>query len=136
MRNTSVAGVLLGLAGALLDYASGYLALTHSMMSVNEMGNMVSSYSSSGLGWSIGLFALGTLLLVTAVASISKAGMDHMDLFGLLMISYGVVMLFIGAMMFLGFAQMMTGYIFSGVGMFVVGILMVVNGGLMRRPMT
>ncbi|MDG6998160.1 MAG: hypothetical protein JRN15_03495 [Nitrososphaerota archaeon] len=135
MRSATIASVLLGLAGASLDYASGYLILTNSMMIVNEMGNMLTSYSSSGLGWSIGLFALGTLLLATSIASFSSAGMGRMDLFGLLMIVDGVVMLLIGGAMFLRVTPMMNGFIFSGIGMFVIGALMIVNGGFMRRPM-
>ena len=135
MRSSATVGVILGLAGAFLDYVSGYLILVHSMMSTNLMGTIMTSYRSSGLAWSVCLFALGTLLLITSIVSISKTGLARMGLFGVLMIVYGIVMLFVGGAMILRITPMMSSYLVSSTGMFVVGALMIINGGIMRRPM-
>lgn len=135
MRNAAVSGFVLGILGSVLDFTSGYLILSNVMITTNEMGMMITSYSSSNLAWSIGLFALGALLLLTSLASISSIGRTRMNLFGMLMLVYGIVMLLVGAAMFTRVAPMMTGYLASSVGMFVVGVLMVVNGSLMNRRM-
>lgn len=113
-------GVVLGLAGATLDFYSGYQLTTQSGM----MG--------SGQSWGVGLFLLGVVLAVTALVSLSPGSLRMKDL-GALMVVYGVVMLFIGALMYLGYTATMEGATFSGVGMLAVGLLMVVNGALMSR---
>lgn len=116
-----LAGVVLGLAGALLDFASGYLLMTQGGMA---RANMV---------WGVGIFALGLVLAATALASVYLAGAGQMGGFGALMILYGLVMLFIGGVMLSGVVSMMTGALLSGTGMVLVGILMIVNGLAMRR---
>ena len=116
-------GVVLGLAGATLDFYSGYQLTTQSGM----MG--------SGQSWGVGLFLLGVVLAVTALVSLSPGSLRMKDL-GALMVVYGVVMLFIGALMYLGYTATMEGATFSGVGMLAVGLLMVVNGALMSRSPT
>lgn len=127
-------GVFLGLAGALLDFYSGYQILTASAMMTNEMGMTVTQYTPSGLAWGVGLSALGVMLLVTAIATVTSLGMRHMKSIGALMILYGVIMLVIGVSMYSEVAPMMGGAALSGPGMLVVGALMVVNGAVMRRP--
>lgn len=133
MRVTSAFGFILGLAGAFLDLLSGYLILSNSMMPANDMNIMIPTYSSTGLAWSIGLFALGALLLVSVLVSSTNTGMSHMGLVGGLMILYGFVMMLIGGAMLFRVTPMMSDYLSSSTGMFVVGALMIVNGSFMRR---
>lgn len=135
MKSITATGFVLGLAGALLDFVSGLLILLHSMMSTNEMGVMMTSYSSTGIAWTIGLFALGALLLVTSFLSITASGIARMRIFGAAMVVYGIMMLVVSGAMFLKLAPMMTGYTYSGIGMFVTGALMIVNGSVMSRRM-
>jgi hypothetical protein len=128
---TWVAGVLLGFAGALLDFYSGYLILAQSQM-VNGMG-MVEGYTSTGLAWGIGVILLGVVLAVTSIALTLPSQMNRMDDFGTLMVVYGLAMLFIGGSMYLGLTSMMTGVFSPGLAMLAVGVLMIANGALMRR---
>lgn len=135
MRASVAIGVVLGVTGAMLDFVSGYLILTHSMTSINEMGTIMTSYSYAGAAWSVCLIGLGTLLLVTSIVSISGTGLTRMALFGALMVVYGIVMVFMGGAMYLRLTPMMDGYLLSSIGMFIVGALMIINGGIMRRRM-
>lgn len=135
MRKAVVSGFVLGVLGSFLDFTSGYLILSRAMTSTNEMGTMINTYSLSNLAWSISLFVLGAIILITSLASISKAGLARMHLFGTLMIAYGIIMLFVGGTMFARIAPMMNGYLISSAGMFVVGALMIANGALMNRRM-
>ncbi|HZW84855.1 MAG TPA: hypothetical protein VFE91_03000 [Nitrososphaerales archaeon] len=122
-----VLGVVLGLAGALLDFYSGYLILTQS-----GMGGMLGG-TVTGLAWGVGISVLGVMLLVTAVASTMPVGRQRMKAFGGMMLLYGFVMLLIGASMYSGVTPMMTGATTSGVGMLAVGALMIANGAMMSR---
>lgn len=126
-------GVFLALTGAFLDFYSGYQILTQSAMVNNEMGMVLAQYTTSGLAWGVGLLALGAVLLVTALASATSLGTNHMRTLGALMALYGVVMLFVGASMYGGVTPTMQGATLSGLGMLAVGTLMVLNGFLMRR---
>ena len=114
-------GLLLGFAGALLDFYSGYLLLAQQGM------------SSAPEVWGAGILCLGAVLAVTALASVYPPWMGMMAEFGSLMIVYGLVMLFIGGSMLSGFISMMQGGTLSGIGMIVVGAFMLANGGWMRR---
>lgn len=127
---TWVVGVLLGFAGAALDFYSGYLILVQSQM-VNEMG-MIAGYTSAGLAWGIGVISLGIVLAVTSLTYTLPGRMNSMGDFGVLMIVYGFAMLFIGGSMYLGLTAMMTGAIFPASAMLALGILMIANGALMR----
>ena len=60
-------GVVLGLAGATLDFYSGYQLTTQSGM----MG--------SGQSWGVGLFLLGVVLAVTALVSLSPGSLRMKD---------------------------------------------------------
>jgi len=124
-------GVLLGFAGALLDFYSGYLILVQAQM-VNGMG-MVEGYTSTGLTWGIGLAFLGVVLFVSSVALVLPSRMNRMGDFGALMVVYGFAMLFIGSSMYLGLTSMMSGVFSPALAMLAVGVLMIANGTLMRR---
>lgn len=65
-------------------------------MTANDMAMSTVEYNISSLAWGIGIFALGAVLVITALAaSISPFGMTKMGAFGTLMVVYGIVMLFI-----------------------------------------
>ena len=123
-------GVFLGFVGALLDFYSGYLILTQS-----TVGGVIGGNATS-LAWGVGVFVLGVVLLVTAVASTRPVGKQRMQTFGGMMALYGVVMLLIGASMYSGVTPMMTGATLSGMGMLAVGALMLANGAAMSRSRT
>jgi len=127
---TWVVGVLLGFAGAVLDFYAGYLILAQSNM-INDMG-IFTGYTSTGLAWGIGVVSLGVVLAVTSLASMLPSRMNRMGDFGVLMIVYGFAMLFIGGSMYLGLTAIMTGAIFPASAMLALGILMIANGALMR----
>jgi hypothetical protein len=122
-------GFALGVVGAVLDFYVGYLILQGS--STNDMG-MVVIQSGSALAWGVGLFILGGLLILTALASVTSLGTGRGKSFGALMVVYGVVMLAIGGFMYSGFAPMMGGALLSSLGMILLGALMVLNGAVMR----
>jgi hypothetical protein len=128
-------GVLLAIAGALLDFYSGYQILRQSAMTTNGMGDIVTP-APSVLAWGAGITALGVVLLVTAFAMGTSIRMRRMKASGALMASYGIVMLFIGVSMYWGLTPMMQETALSGAGMLVVGALMIFNGALMWRPRT
>lgn len=129
-RATWVVGVLLGFAGAVLDFYSGYVILAQSWM-VNDMG-IFTGYTSTGLAWGIGVVSLGVVLAITSMAVMFYGRMNRMGDFGVLMIVYGLAMLFIGGSMYLGIAAMMNGAFFPAFAMLALGILMITNGALMR----
>jgi hypothetical protein len=133
LKRITLAGFILGLAGAFLDFSSGYLILTQSKMSVDTMGVMMTEYNSTSLAWGIGLAALGALLIATSFASVSSLGIARMRIFGVLMMVYGAIMLLIGETMYSGMAPIMEGSFLSSVGMLLVGTLMLLNGFLMSR---
>lgn len=121
-----LAGVVLGLAGAALDFYSGYQVVVQS--SVPSAMGMAESYSSSGLAWGIGLAALGVVLVVTSLAALSPGARQRMGAFGKLMVVYGVAMLVVAASMYTGMAPMMQGASASALAMLMVGLLMLGNG--------
>jgi hypothetical protein len=124
-------GMVLGFAGALLDFYSGYLLLTHAGMERPGMG-AITENGASGPVWGVGIVALGAVLAVTTLATVSSMGTRKREL-GALMLVYGAAMLFIGASMYEGITSMGQGSLFPASGMFLVGALMVANGAMMRR---
>ncbi len=118
MKNIAAPGLVFAIAGAALDFASGYFVLSDSMMSTNKMGAMIDAYTTSGIVWGIRLFALGVLLLVTAPVTLTSPGVGHIGIFGVLMIVYGIIMLLVGSAMSLRVTPMMNG-ILSSLGIFV-----------------
>ena len=124
-------GVVLGLAGGLLDFYSGYQIVVQNPMTY-VMGHPA-SYSSTGMVWGAGLVALGVVLVATSLAALSPRGVRMMKEFGELMIVYGVAMLFVAASMYYGVAPMMGGALASAIAMAAVGLLMLGNGFQMAR---
>lgn len=132
MNQSTQIGLALSFAGALLDFSSGYLILTQSMSTTNEMGVTMVHYNSAAIAWGIGIVVLGVALIATALLSTSIA-VGRMRFSGLLMVVYGVIMILVGASMYSNIAPMMEGVVALSTGMFLVGALMMVNGFLMRR---
>jgi|GEM_PF-4679214 len=130
---TRLFGMILGFAGALLDFYSGYLLLTHSGMEEPGMG-VITGNSASGSVWGVGIVALGAVLAVTALATLWSKGTEMRDM-GALMLVYGAAMLLIGASMYAGITSMAQGSLFPASGMFLVGALMIANGAMMWRSM-
>ncbi|MGI0078468.1 MAG: hypothetical protein ACRECH_02485 [Nitrososphaerales archaeon] len=130
--NTPVkTGLVLGILGAALDFNSGYLFVSQSVMMTNDMGVMTTHFDVPALEWGVVLFSLGALILGTSLVSATLFGMQRMRSFGVIMAVYGIAMLVIGSIMYSGMTPMMTGSTFSSIGMFAVGALMVINGVLM-----
>jgi len=132
-RNSHALGVILGFAGALLDFYSGYLLLTNTGMGASGMGT--GTLDSTGLVWGTGIVALGVVLAVTAAASLSSMQARMKDL-GALMVVYGLVMLFVGGSMAAGLTSMVQGAIIPALGMLGIGMLMIANGAMMFRART
>jgi len=132
--DSRVLGVILGFAGALLDFYSGYLLLTNSGMGASDMGidTLIAQNNSIGLVWGVGVVALGVVLAVTALASLSPAKTRMKDL-GALMVVYGLAMLFVGGSMDAGITSMAQGALFPALGMLGIGALMIANGTMMLR---
>ncbi|HEV2225887.1 MAG TPA: hypothetical protein VGR56_03670, partial [Nitrososphaerales archaeon] len=89
LSSVGLFGVLLAVAGSILDFYSGYQILAQS--TTNDMG-MVVQYTGSGLVWGVGIIILGAALVVTAPAVVSSFGMRRMRTFGTLMVAYGIIM--------------------------------------------
>lgn len=136
ISRSTLAGLVLTLVGAVLDFYSGYVFLTLTTTTVERMGVAVSDYNSSALTWGIALSVLGGVLLITAVASMifsSTVKIRMGAFFGFVMMGYGAIMLLVGGAMYFGATPMMEGSGLSSFGMFVVGLLMAVNGLVMTR---
>jgi hypothetical protein len=133
LNHTKQAALILSFAGALLDIYSGYSFLAQSTTTSNDMGVIMTVHNSSAFAWGTGVLALGAILIITAIASVTYLGKTRMLLFGILMIVYGAVMLLIGASMYSGIAPLMNAALLSSAGMFAVGALMILNGALMSR---
>lgn len=129
MRNLAILGLVLSLAGAVLDLASGTAMLRGSVMGTAASDRAV-------LAWAVVLYSLAALLVVSGILGASSAGMRRMRMVGALMLIYGFVMVAIGALMYGGYAPMMGDQLLSSSGMLAVGCLMVVNGALMARSGT
>jgi hypothetical protein len=133
MRGPAIAGLVLGVVGALLDFYAAYSIISQSAATGEAMGVMVTQYSPYGLAWGAAVLVLGALVAASAVLGVTSLGMRRMGMMGTLMAAYGVAMLLVGAAMSSGAVQMMGGALASGIGMLVVGALMVANGAWMRR---
>jgi hypothetical protein len=136
LSQTVRTGLILSLAGAILDFSSGYLFFAHSTTTTNDMGVSMVNHNSSAIYWGIGIVILGALLVITAIIGNSSVGMRRMSFFGTLMVPYGVLMVLIGASMYSNISPMMQGSLVLSGGMFLVGALMIVNGFWMRRGMS
>lgn len=123
-------GLLLSIVGAILDFASGAFILQTLSTPVGT-GMVASGVQSTAWGWTLLLFAMGALLLITGVLGITPLAMRRMRFFGVIMILYGIVMLVIGSFMSFGIAPMMRGGLVSGLTMLMVGLGMIVNGKMM-----
>lgn len=124
-------GVLLGFAGALLDFYSAYSLLTAEPVGAAE--GMGMGAAGTGYFWGVGTGFLGAVLLVTSLAALVTRDHGRMRGFGALMVVYGAAMLFIGGSMAMGLEQMAPGTSVPGYGMLLVGVLMVANGAVMMR---
>jgi hypothetical protein len=123
----SAAGFILSMLGGLLDFASGSLLL------INRMGGYL---GLSSVGWGLGLFVLGGMVVLTGVESVTMAGMRFKNIISALMIVYGLAMLFVGWAMSSGTSLLMGGASLNGYAMVAVGVLMIANGALMTRSPT
>ena len=63
-------GVVLGLAGGLLDFYSGYQIVVQNPMTY-VLGNPA-SYSSTGMEWGAGNVALGVVLVAPSMAAFTR----------------------------------------------------------------
>jgi hypothetical protein len=119
-------GLALSVVGAALDFASGTLILQAASMPIMP-GMRVGSVTTNAMVWSLLLFGLGGLLLITGVLGVTHVSMGRMHIFGGLMAIYGIIMLIIGALMLMEITPMMQGVIFSSTGMVIVGFGMIVK---------
>lgn len=134
MNLRSIVGLVLSLAGAALDFSTGYLILQNQLMTTTDnMGMVVTQYNASSLFWGLGLLALGVLLIATGFLSLTAIRMKRMGLFGSLMAAYGMIMLLVGYLMYSGLTPIMQGSMISSLGMFLLGVLMIASGVLMSK---
>ena len=138
MNLRSLVGLVLSLAGAVLDFLSGYLILgNQSMTTTNDMGMAVTQHNAGALPWGLALLVLGALLVATGVLGASSLGLRRMTMFGGAMAIYGMIMLGVGYLMYSGMAPLMQGSMASSLAMFLIGAAMIANGALMaQRPRT
>lgn len=127
-------GLVIGIAGALLDFYSGSYFLSRSITQTTMMGVATTRYSEIAEIWGIFALSLGLIVLITSLLNATPFSMGKMSIFGGLMIAYGIAMIVLGALMYSGVTPMMqeqTVTLASSLGMFVVGALMLLNGSLM-----
>lgn len=116
MRTAALAGLGIGLAGAALDFVSGY-----SIRSTGENG-----MTSDVTGWTIPLYLLGIAVLASGVLIVLPMTGGAMRKLG-------------GAMEVLGIVMVLVSYLAPGMNlglayaMLVVGAAMIVNGAIMQR---
>jgi|SRR5208283_4557447 len=129
----STSGFMIGVVGGLLDFASATSLLAN--RATLEPG--MASNAPSGLVWIVGLYVLGTIVIISAVFSVMSLGFRFPKLFSALMMAYGAVMLASGWVMTTGNMLGTTELLLYGYGMMVLGALMLVNGAaMMRSPMS
>jgi hypothetical protein len=128
----SASGLILGLVGGVLDFASGAGLLLNGTQQT-MMGNTAVSPQNEVLA--LGLFALGAIVIITAIASVMSVGRGRPKLLSGLMLAYGIVMLLVGGSMAGGLVTMMSTPLY-GYAMIIVGLLMIVNGSIMSRGPT
>lgn len=127
---SSTVGFIIGLAGGVLDFASG-TGLLQNGMQQTIMENASTAPQNDVVG--LGLYALGAVVIASAAASVISVGRKHLGLLSGLMVVYGVVMLLVGGLMAGGLLTMMISTPFYGYAMVVVGALMIANGSIMSR---
>jgi peptidoglycan/LPS O-acetylase OafA/YrhL len=122
----STSGFMLGVLGGLLDFASA------TSIAINQGGSgMMSGYLLAPDAWALLLVALGILVVVAAVLSVTSTGVMHLKGFSVLMVLLGIVMALIGTLMSGGSIQgASTIYSYA---MVIVGALMAINGAMMIR---
>jgi len=129
----SSSGFMIGVIGGLLDFASATSLLIN--RATQESGMM--NATNSDTVWIVGLYALGAVVIVSAVLSIMSVGFRFARLFSALMIAYGATMVASGWVMTTGTMSGTTDLVLYGYGMLIVGALMLVNGAIMMRsPMS
>lgn len=117
MRRLAYAGMLVSLAGAALDFASGY---TLAPMAADTMtGGM------NGVAYMFLLYALGVAVLITGLLLVVPGISGNMRRLGLLMELFGVVMALTST-----FGPGMSAALSDG--MLIVGALMILNGAAMQ----
>jgi hypothetical protein len=126
---SSARGLVVGLVGGVLDFASGTALFLGGAQEV-MMGNTGVTRQNELLA--LGLFLLGAVVITTAVVSVMSLGKRHPKLLSGLMVVYGIVMLLVGGSMAGGLFSVMSTPLY-GYAMIIVGILMTVNGSSMSR---
>ena len=126
---SSAGGLIIGLLGGVLDFASGAGLLLGGVQHTT-MGN--TSVSPQNEVLALGLFVLGAIVIITAVVSVMSVGRRQPKLISGSMVAYGIVMLLIGGSMVGGLVTMMSTPLY-GYAMIIVGIFMIVNGSIMSR---
>jgi hypothetical protein len=127
--SSSARGLVVGLVGGALDFASGTALFLGGAQEV-MMGNTGMTRQNELLA--LGLFLLGAIVIMTAVVSVISLGKRHPKLLSGLMVAYGIVMLLVGGSMAGGLFSVMSTPLY-GYAMIIVGILMIVNGSSMSR---
>jgi len=127
LKRMAALGLVLSLLGALLDFASG----TAVLRGLSMMEPM--SLQQTAIPWTISLYSLGIVLVITGLLGVSSVGLIRMRTMGFLMLLYGITMVGVGALMYEGYTPMMANTALLGLGMMGVGIVMLVNGVLMAR---
>lgn len=92
-------------------------------------GSLFLMADRSLFAWTVGLYVLGGVVVLTGVLGITSIGMRWMETFGGLMLAYGAIMIIIGWLMYP--IPMMVGATVSSIGMLAVGILMIASGTFM-----
>ena len=127
---TASIGLILSVARAVLDFASATLILQ--MASDPSMLNTgMSTSMNSNILWSLLLYGLGVLLLITGILGVTRFSDGRMPIFAGSMTLYGIIMLIIGVIMLIGVMPMTQEGNLINLGMFIIGFSMIINGILM-----
>lgn len=98
-------GLIIGIVGSVLAFASGTALLVGGTQGTMMESTSVSPQNEVLALW---LFALGAIVIVTAVVSMMSFGRGHRKLLSGAMIVYGIVMLLVGGSMAGGVVAMMS----------------------------
>jgi hypothetical protein len=127
---SSRVGFVAGIAGGMLDFTSGASLMQNNMhQTIMDGFNIAPQNYEAGYG----LYALGAIVIATAVASAIPFGRRRHRILSRLMVIYGALMLLIGVAMAGGGLTMMVATPFFGLAMIVVGAIMIANGSMMVR---
>jgi len=124
----STSGFMIGVIGGILDFASATSLLLGGSGQENPMARAITPNPA----WVLGLYILGTLVIISTVLSVMSMGFRFSRPFAILMIVYGIVMIGSGWLMITGKMQG-TELLLYGYGMVILGGLMIVNGSSMAR---